>query len=96
LGGIDAFGLGPFEAGGTSNTIDALTKGLGPSWRMVVDLGPTVKGYGIFPGGESGNPGSYFYDNLFQTWKEGKLKELTFMLSKDELPDSVIFTLKLN
>jgi penicillin amidase len=72
-------GSGVFSAGGTSGVINALSDTHGPSWRMVVQLGPVVKGYGIFPGGESGNPGSYFYDNFFQTWKNGQLKELLFL-----------------
>jgi penicillin amidase len=77
-------GSGVFSAGGTSGVINALSDTHGPSWRMVVQLGPVVKGYGIFPGGESGNPGSYFYDNFFQTWKNGQLKELLFLNTPTE------------
>jgi penicillin amidase len=51
---------------------------------MVVQMGPKVKGYGIFPGGESGNPGSFFYNDMFKTWNEGQLKELLFMQSANE------------
>lgn len=79
-----AFGSGNFESGGTASTVNALHDGHGPSWRMVVQMGPKVKGYGIFPGGESGNPGSFFYNDMFKTWNEGKLKELLFMQSINE------------
>lgn len=44
----------------------------GPSWRMVVELGPEVKGYGVYPGGQSGNPGSPHYDDMLQNWIDGK------------------------
>jgi penicillin amidase len=79
LANIPGFGSGIFSAGGTSGVINALSEGHGPSWRMIVQFGPKVQGYGIFPGGESGNPGSYYYDNLFKTWKNGQLNPLLFL-----------------
>jgi len=84
LAQLDAFGSGNFIAGGAGAVIDAIHNGNGPSWRMVVQLGPVVKGYGVFPGGESGNPGSFYYDNMLQTWKDGKLNELLFLQSPGE------------
>ena len=84
LGKVDGLGSGIFSSGGTSGVINALSDTHGPSWRMVVQFGPTVQGYGIFPGGESGNPGSYFYDNFFNTWKDGQLKKLLFLNSRND------------
>ncbi|MEO6151348.1 MAG: penicillin acylase family protein, partial [Mucilaginibacter sp.] len=81
---IDGFGSGNFVSGGAGSTINALADGHGPSWRMVVQMGPVVKGYGIVPGGQSGNPGSYYYDDMLPTWKAGKLDELLFLKSADE------------
>ncbi|MGB8190612.1 MAG: penicillin acylase family protein [Chitinophagaceae bacterium] len=95
LAGIQAFSLDPFETGGSAATVNAMSDGFGPSWRMVVQLGPQVKGYGIFPGGQSGNPGSIYYDNLFGKWKEGQLNELVFLQSKDESNPSVQSTISL-
>jgi penicillin amidase len=77
----EALSSGNFASGGTGSTINALNNGHGPSWRMVVQMGPAVKGYGIFPGGESGNPGSFYYDDMLKTWRDGKLNELLFMQS---------------
>ncbi|MDQ6611734.1 MAG: penicillin acylase family protein [Gemmatimonadota bacterium] len=48
----------------------------GPSWRMVVDLGPTVKAWGTYPGGQSGNPLSTRYDNHVNQWARGELDSL--------------------
>ncbi|MEO5681247.1 MAG: penicillin acylase family protein [Chitinophagaceae bacterium] len=93
IGGIDAFGSGPFSAGGAANTVNALTEDFGPSWRMVVELGTPVKAYGIFPGGESGNPGSQFYDNFIRDWKGGRLQPLLFLQSEHDFADSARFTL---
>ncbi len=96
LANLPGFGTGPFAAGGAGAVINALKGGNGPSWRMVVQMGPQVKGYGIFPGGESGNPGSFYYQDLFETWKDGKLNELLFLQSPDENPGKIKSTLILN
>ena len=56
----------------------------GPSWRMVVELGGPIRAWGIYPGGQSGNPGSQFYDNMVNDWVAGKYHELLFLKTKDE------------
>lgn len=85
----EAFSSGNFPTGGTGSTVNALNNGHGPSWRMVVQMGPTVKGFGILPGGESGNPGSFFYSDMLKTWQQGQLKELLFLQSGDEMSDRI-------
>jgi penicillin amidase len=50
----------------------------GASWRMVVELGPTVRGFGIYPGGQSGNPASKHYRDLLPRWAAGALDTLAF------------------
>jgi penicillin amidase len=92
----EALSSGNFESGGTGSTINALNNGHGPSWRMVVQMGPTVKGYGIFPGGESGNPGSFYYDDMLKTWQNGELKELLFMQSPTEKSNRIKTTLTIS
>jgi penicillin amidase len=96
LANLPGFGTGDFVAGGRGMVINALRLNNGPSWRMVVQMGPQVKGYGVFPGGESGNPGSYYYKDMFNTWKDGKLNELLFLDSKNEKSDQIKSTLILN
>ncbi len=96
LANIPGFGSGNFSSGGALNVINALDETHGPSWRMVVQMGPEVKGYGVFPGGESGNPGSFFYNDMFSTWHEGKLNELLFLKSADEKSSRIKTTLKLS
>jgi penicillin amidase len=96
LAGLNGFGTGNFSAGGTGGVIDALRYNNGPSWRMVVQMGPQVKGYGVFPGGESGNPGSFFYNDMFETWKNGRLNELLFLKSASENSDRIKTTLTIS
>jgi penicillin amidase len=46
---------------------------------MVVSLSPETEAYGIYPGGQSGNPGSRFYDNFISDWALGKYYPLWTM-----------------
>jgi penicillin amidase len=84
LARIPGLGLKGLEADGDSHTINAISVTWAPSWRMVVELGPTVKAWGIYPGGQSGSPGSKFYDDLVGDWLAGKPDELVFLRSPDE------------
>jgi penicillin amidase len=95
LANLPGFGIA-LVAGGTGTVVNALINGHGPSWRMVVEMGPTVKGYGIFPGGESGNPGSIYYDDMLGTWQVGKLKPLLFLQSPTESSKRIKSTLTLS
>ena len=77
------------SVGGWSNTINATTKSHGPSWRMIVHLAPTTEAYGIYPGGQSGNPGSRFYDNFLDAWASGRYRQL-WMMKQAEVKDKRI------
>jgi penicillin amidase len=69
---------------GQSEAVNATSRDLGPSWRMIVELGNRPRAYGVYPGGQSGNPGSPNYDNFIDTWKEGKYFTLNFYMSPGE------------
>jgi penicillin G amidase len=75
--GADGLGYGPRPASGDPFSEDAADGGLdattGPSWRMVVSLGPGgVFAEGVYPGGQSENPASPWYDNLIPLWWDGQ------------------------
>jgi penicillin amidase len=84
LGRIPGFGREKLAMNGGGNALNASGPGFGPSWRMVVELGPEVKAWGIYPGGQSGNPGSKFYDDMVDDWLAGKPDELVFLKSAGE------------
>ncbi|SFC08254.1 penicillin amidase [Parapedobacter composti] len=75
-----SFGRKEVINGGGAGIVNATTGTHGPSWRMVVQLDrewPVA--YGVYPGGQSGNPGSRYYDNMIDRWAEGELDTLLFM-----------------
>jgi penicillin G amidase len=80
---VDALGVSPPQSGGMQHVLNAVTPTHGPSWRMAVQLGDTVKAWANYPGGQSGNPGSKFYDNQVSDWANGMYYELLFLSEKD-------------
>jgi penicillin amidase len=58
----------------------------GASWRMVVELGPDVRAWTIYPGGQSGNPVSDRYADRIDAWSAGELEPALFPGTPDELP----------
>jgi penicillin amidase len=67
--------LSPLSGGG----------GFGASWRMVVELGPERRAWGIYPGGQSGNPASSRYRDRIEKWSGGVLDTLRVPASPDAL-----------
>lgn len=90
LARIPGLGIEGLEADGDSVTINAIGVAWAPSWRMVVELGPEIRGWGIYPGGQSGNPGSKYYDDMVSGWLAGKPDELIFLKSVDEPHPGII------
>lgn len=83
--------------GGNSSTLNASRGNWGPSWRMVVSLEKSgVKAWGIYPGGQSGNPGSRYYDNQVAAWEAAKPYPLKFVGQQAELQPSTFFSVTLN
>jgi len=62
----------------------------GASWRMVVELGPEVRGFGVYPGGQSGNPVSPWYADRIPRWVEGQLDTLRFPHAPEDLGDRLL------
>ncbi len=81
--------------GGPSTLSPSSGRGqFGASWRMVVELGPVVRAWGTYPGGQSGNPASRWYDDRITQWQQGQLDTLLFPRAADDLsPTEVVSTL---
>jgi len=84
LAKLPAFSYPGLKIGGWGNTINAAKSDHGPSWRMVVQMGKEIEAYGVYPGGQSGNPGSKYYADYLQNWVDGKYNKLQFFPNKDE------------
>jgi penicillin amidase len=93
--GLDAFSVLNLEIGGGSGIVNATSERWGPSWRMVVAVGSQPKAYGIYPGGQSGNPGSPYYQNMIETWRTGQLKELLYLQSAQDKHARLVRTITL-
>jgi penicillin amidase len=72
---IASLNYGPRPASGGPWTVDAATSNEfdathGPSWRFVMDWS-TGQSWGVYPGGQSENPLSPWYENQIAAWWNG-------------------------
>ncbi|WP_421870063.1 penicillin acylase family protein [Marinoscillum sp.] len=89
---LDPFSTSEVPVGGYSGIVNAASKGHGPSWRMVVELDPNgTKAWGVYPGSQTGNPGSPLYGQMIENWATGNYYQLLFDREVDG-DEKVIFT----
>lgn len=86
---LPAFARKGLNVGGYGNIVNAIKYSHGPSWRMIVHLVDGIEAYGVFPGGQSGNPGSRFYDNNVSVWEKGQYNPCWLMREGDQTDQRV-------
>lgn len=91
LQALPAFSRFNIPIGGGRNIVNAASKNHGPSWRMIVEMTTPPTAMGIYPGGQSGNPGSKYYDNFIDDWAVGKYYQLNYIPSNTKT-DAIIGT----
>jgi penicillin amidase len=79
--------------GGGQHIINATKEAHGPSWKMVVHLTAETEAYGIYPGGQQGNPGSKYYDQFVDDWAAGKYYRLWMMKETEKTDKRVRWTM---
>jgi penicillin amidase len=84
---LSALGL-PVQGGPSTLSPSPGSGTHGPSWRMVVELGPEVRAWGTYPGGQSGNPASRWYLDRVPGWMAGQLDTLLFPAVPQDLAAS--------
>jgi penicillin amidase len=75
--------------GGGQHIVNATQHSHGPSWKMIVHLTDKIEAYGVYPGGQSGNPGSKYYDSFIDQWAAGKYYAIWFMHAGDKFDKNV-------
>lgn len=80
---LTPFGYQRVYTGGGVGMVNATGSRHGASWRMVVELGDGIRAFGIYPGGQSGNPGSKFYGNFIKKWSQGEYVDFEFLGVRD-------------
>jgi penicillin amidase len=91
LAKIPAFSYDHLKIGGSGNTINAAKSNHGPSWRMIVELDKdSIRAYGVYPGGQSGDPGSKYYGTFVNNWVEGKYYRLLFLPNVEQQDNKMI------
>lgn len=91
---LKGFARTGLNVGGNGNIVNAVTHSHGPSWRMIVHMTTPTEAYGVYPGGQSGNPGSKFYDNYVDKWVAGDYNKLWFMRDGDRTDKNIKWVMK--
>ncbi len=90
---LQAFSYSNLKVGGWGNTVNATKQSHGPSWRMVVEMGEEINAYGVYPGGQSGSPGSRHYGTSVDKWAEGSYYKLLFLPNQAKQDnDKIVYT----
>ncbi|MCD6024922.1 MAG: penicillin acylase family protein [Fibrobacteria bacterium] len=92
---LPSFGVAELRGDGCAECLNAQRGSHGPSWRMAVQIGRRPEAWGIYPGGQSGNPGARAYDAFVQDWLAGRAYRLLFLQWPLEIPDSTDYLLAL-
>ena len=87
---IPGLGMMGLPTSGGSDIPNATGTTFGPSWRLVVDMGEKKLAYGIYPGGQSGFPGSAYYDNMIDDWVNGIAYLLSFSENASDISGETI------
>jgi len=91
LARIDALSRKNIKAPGHGDALNAYGSTAGPSWRMVVSMDERVTAKVVYPGGQEGNPGSKYYDDMINNWVAGKYYDAHFAKNKDELDQHELY-----
>lgn len=94
LARLPAFSVHNIPIGGNKHIVNACSKTHGPSWRVVVKHGEELEAWGIYPGGQLGNPGSPYYNQFTDKWAAGEYYKLLFLQDAGHHHDEIIFTQK--
>jgi penicillin amidase len=92
LAQIPGLGRDDLPSGGWWSTVDAVIGNTGPSWRMIVQTGDSLRAWGVYPGGQSGNPGSPYYDDGVDLWLAGGYRPLLYIRSSSEKSERIVET----
>ena len=61
--------------------------------RLLVKLAKEPQGWFIYPGGQSGNPGSPYYTNFVEPWRRGQYIPMTIDANKVQAESFCTLTL---
>ncbi len=93
---LDPFSVPGLQIGGGRSIVAANSSTHGQSWKMIVELGDKPQAWAVYPGGQSGNPGSPYFDNMVSTWAAGQYYPLLYLQEPDQETDNVMFRQYLN
>ena len=91
---LDGFGHS-VTPGSHGDALNAISRTTGPSWRMIVEFTDRPTAQVIYPGGQSGNPGSPYYDNMIDDWVNGTYHAVKLVTEQEDI-SNILGTINFN
>ncbi len=88
------FARAGLQTGGGKHIVNATQHSHGPSWRMIIELTAETQAHVVYPGGQSGNPGSKYYDQFVDTWAKGSYYTAWIMKRGDVQNKNIKWTMQ--
>jgi penicillin amidase len=93
---IDPFSYKDIMVSGGHYSVKRVDPVVGASQRLVVEMGPEIKAWSAYPGGQSGNPGSPYYDHFLKDYLNDQYIEIDFFNRPENAGQPFLDTLKLS
>ncbi|UII24827.1 penicillin acylase family protein [Fulvivirga maritima] len=95
-GSLAGFSRYNIQVDGVADAINSTKRNHGPSQRFIVEMTSPPQAYVIYPGGQSGNPGSVLYDNMINNWRDREYLPVVFTSFRGRKSDQMIYSQQLN
>lgn len=82
---IPAFSFSNIMINGGHGCINAASSANGPSWRMIVHFTQPIEAWGIYAGGQNGDPGSVHYSDQLADWANGNYYRIIFAHQPEDI-----------
>jgi penicillin G amidase len=87
---LPALSVNDLEVDGSGDAINAVGN-VAPSWRMVVHLNKNnIEAWGVYPGGQSGDPASKYYKNFIDKWVRREHYKLYFAKTAEDFTNNKV------
>lgn len=81
---IPGLGSDLLKMDGSAYSIMANRGNHGPTWKLIVEMGPKPRAWSQFPGGVTGNPLDPGYDKFVEPWSRGEMRHVDFWSNESE------------
>ena len=89
-GRLPGFGSDVLTVDGSNDTVSAVAKAHGPTYRVVVETGEWPKAWMQVPGGNNGDPFATDFERFVTDWSQGRMRQVEFYRDMEEAKKAAV------